>query len=406
MLAALAVSILTSQASSSVSRASAAGCTDPIVHDGYDGFRVGVPRGWFLTSLGGLVIVFKDYSATTEGVVQTAYVARGESSRLFLSKILASVAANAKAAGNTLTYRLTGATTAAVAGRVGSTTISGQASVTFEPAVSAHGSELGIVTGYWAPTAALAGEQRELASIGVCYGPERGTLSRFVKDQAFGYTLPLGWKVSNEGSDELSVDDGPNASANFLLAGPFLQSSTGITDAASFQAYCLQKLGITVDKVLSTVSSPATATASGGTAQEIITEFLGRLGSKQLHGLVRTIATTGGGVSSGALRLALATPPLWDSLNGGLISVAYGIEHDFTQDLQAIQHQQQQLAGFSRQVAGFDQALNSTDLVVDPGTGIQYEAPYSAYSQTGPDGPGYYIGSPGNETKLKVITPS
>ena len=116
------------------------------------------------------------------------------------------------------------------------------------------------------------------------------------------------------------------------------------------------------------------------------------------------ISDTGGGATSGALRIALATPALWNSLNGELIWIAYSIQHSFTQDLQAILRTQQQLAGFSQQVAGFDHALNGTDLVRDPATGIQYEAPYSAYSQTGPGGPGYYLGSPGSEHKL-VITP-
>ncbi len=129
--------------------------------------------------------------------------------------------------------------------------------------------------------------------------------------------------------------------------------------------------------------------------QEVITEFLGTTGSKQVHGLVRTIASTGGGATSGVLRIALATPPLWDSLNGALIWDTFSIEHDFTQDLAAIQQQQEQLAGFSQQVGGFDQALTSTDLVEDPATGQEFEAPYTAYSQSGPDGPSYYTGSPG-----------
>ncbi len=395
-----------SAASASQSVVAGTACIDPVVHDSYDGFHVGVPKGWFVSSLDGLVVVFKDYSATTEGVVQTAYVNKGESSKVFLSRIMSSIAKNAHSAGNTLNFRLAGPSTAAVTGQVGSTAISGQASVSFAPVASAHGSEVGIVSGYWAPTSQLGGERRELASIGACYGPERGTLSRFVKDSAFGYTLPLGWTVGNEGSDELFLDDGPNASANFLLAGPFLQSSTGITNTATFQQYCLGKLGINVSKVLSNYSFPASSTASGGTEQEMITEFLGTIGSKPIHGLVRTIASVGGGVSSGVLRIALTTPGLWNSLNGAVIAVSYGIEHNFTQDLAAIRQQQQQLAGFAQQVAGFDQALNGTDIVENPATGEQFEAPYSAYDQNGPNGPGYYSGTSGNLTKLKIITPS
>jgi hypothetical protein len=383
----------------------ASGCTDPVVHDSYDGFHIGVPAGWYLSSLSGLIVVFKDYSATTEGVVQTAFVSKNEPQRAFFSRVLASLSKNAKSAGNALTFRLLSSTTAVVSGHVGNTEIAGEARLSFMPTVTAHGSELGIVSGYWAPGSQLGAERAELASIGGCFGLQAGTLSRFVKDQWFGYTLPLGWTVGHEGPDELFLEAGPNASANFLLAGPFLASSTGVTGAASFQTYCFQRLGVTISTVLSSATFPNQTTAAGATDQEIITEFLGTAGSKPVHGLVRTITTTGGGVTSGVLRIALATPSLWDSLNGVLIWDSYSIEHSFTQDLAAIQQQQEQLAGFSQQVAGFDQALNSTDLVEDPATGQEFEAPYTAYSQSGPDGPGYYTGSPGDETKLKIITP-
>jgi hypothetical protein len=304
-----------------------------------------------------------------------------------------------------LTFRLTSATTAVASGRVGSTALAGAASVSFLPVQSLHGSRLGVVSGYWAPTAQLGGLRTKLASVGACYGPERGTLARFFKAQAFGYTLPLGWTVSTENSDELFLNDGANASANFILTGPFLASSTGVTDAQSLLRYSFGKLGIKIDTVLSTATFPSTTTVTGAKQEEVITEFLGRLGAKRLHGLVRVISVTGGGDTSGALRIALATPGLWNSLNGELIWMSYSIQHKFTQDLAAIQRTQEQLAGFSHQVAGFDQALNGTDLVRDPRTGIQYEAPYSAYSQSGPDGPGYYLGSGGAQRKLELLKP-
>jgi hypothetical protein len=327
------------------------------------------------------------------------------SARSFLSRVLAVLSHNAQVAGNALTFRLTSATTATGTGHVGTTAIAGAASVTFTPIQSLHGSRLGVVSGYWAPTAQLAGLRTRLASVGACYAPERGTLARFYKDQAFGYTLPLGWKVGLENSDELFLNDGTSASANFILTGPFLQSTTGVGDAQSLLKYSFQKLGITIDTVLATATLPSTTTVTGGKQEEVITEFLGSVGGKRAHGLVRVISTTGGGVTSGALRIAVAAPALWNSLNGELIWMAYGIEHSFAPDLAAIQHAQEQLAGFSRQVAGFDQALNATDLVRDPSTGIEYEAPYSAYSQSGPQGAGYYIGNPGAERKLQLLTP-
>jgi hypothetical protein len=62
----------------------------------------------------------------------------------------------------------------------------------------------------------------------------------------------------------------------------------------------------------------------------------------------------------------------------------------------------QQWQAFGQQVSGFDDALNSMDIVTNPNTGLNYMAPYDAYDQEGPDGPGYYLG----DEKLKIITPS
>ena len=59
------------------------------------------------------------------------------------------------------------------------------------------------------------------------------------------------------------------------------------------------------------------------------------------------------------------------------------------------------MQAFNQQVAGFDDALNSVDIVTDPVTGKNYMASYDAYDQEGANGPGYYLG----HTKLKIITP-
>jgi hypothetical protein len=380
-----------------------AACIDPVVHDRYDGFHVGVPSGWDLSSTGGLIVVSKDYTDHNEGFVQTAYVSPGESPQAFLSRVLVALTKRVTSGSEVVRFHLSGAG-ASLSGHVGNVAIAGSASVSFVAAAGAHGSRIGAVSGYWAPTSQLRGERSTLASIGACYGPEPGTLFRFFKDQAFGYTLPPAWKIGSETSDLLFLDDGPNASANYLFVGPYTMSQ-GVTDGRSLMRYVFGKLGLTVDQVLTTISAPDQKTATGATQQEFITAFLGHIGQKSLRGVVRVISSTGGGVTTGVLRVALATPPLWNSLNGALIWVMYGIEHDFTQDLAAIQHAQEQLAGFSRQVAGFDQVLNGTDLVQDPSTGIQYEAPYSAWQNNGPNGPGYYIGNPGAERKLTMIAP-
>ena len=109
-------------------------------------------------------------------------------------------------------------------------------------------------------------------------------------------------------------------------------------------------------------------------------------------------------------------PARWNSVNGALIQIMSSIQHDFTQDLQQWHRIQQQWQTISRQwqdisrqektfnqnFQGFDDALNGVDLVHDPTTGDTFEAPYNAYSATGPDGPGYYSHA-GN--KLEIQTP-
>ena len=385
-----------------------AACTGPVVHDRYDGFHIGVPNGWFLSSSGGLIVVEKDYPGTNEGVVETALLGKSQTAAEYLTVAAASLTKSAAAAGNALAFRITtksGLAQATVTGRAGSTVIAGQAGVRLLPVHTAHGSQLAVFSGYWAPPSELGSERTELASIGACYGSDPATLFRLFKDSAFTYPLPPGWKVGGEGQDSIYLDDGQSGSANFILAGPFLASTTGVTDDKSLVTYNLQHLGISISTVLATASAPNAQTATGGTEQEELIEFLGTSAGKRVHGLVRVISSTGGGVTSGALRIVLAKPQLWNSLNGGLLWVAYGIQHDFTQDLTAILHAQQQLAGFAQQVSGFDQALNGTDLVSDPATGITYEAPYSAYRQSGPDGPGYYTASTGSLTKLNIVTP-
>ena len=96
-------------------------------------------------------------------------------------------------------------------------------------------------------------------------------------------------------------------------------------------------------------------------------------------------------MSSGYIRMAVAKVADWNSLNPSMIQIAGSIQHNFSQDLANLQQVNQQWQDFSGQVAGFDDTLNNQQLVKDPSTGLEYEAPYSAYDENGPRGPGYYL---------------
>jgi hypothetical protein len=156
---------------------------------------------------------------------------------------------------------------------------------------------------------------------------------------------PTATTGSASASRPASIDDGPNASANYVFAQA-IPASDGVTDVGSFLRFMLGRLGVSIGTVL----------ASSSTGQFEQMDFLGTIGSKPVHG-GRGRGHSSGGVTSGAIRLAIATTPLWNSVNPALLRVVAGIQHDLTQDDQELLRVQQQIQGFQRQVEGFDRTL-------------------------------------------------
>jgi hypothetical protein len=273
------------------------------------------------------------------------------------------------------------------------------------PRTTAHSSSQVAFIADWAPVAKFATERATLARIGACYGPQAATLFRVAKDQVFTYAIPPGWTTRNEGQDNIEIADGNDAYVSYTLAAT--QAGSGVDSARSFLSWAFGRLGIKVTQVIGSV----------GSKDLLYEQFLATLSDgRSAHGLVNVVSSTGTGLPSGVIRLALASPARWNSVNGALIQIMSSIQHDFTQDLQQWHRIQQQWQTISRQwqdisqqgntfnqnFQGFDDALNGVDLVHDPTTGATFEAPYNAYSATGPDGPGYYSHA-GN--RLEIQTP-
>jgi hypothetical protein len=280
-------------------------------------------------------------------------------------------------------------------------TLTGQARVVMLPEATAHGSWVVAVLASWAPAVRFAAERRTLDAIGACFGPEPATLYQVKKDQVFTYAIPVGWSVRDEGQDSIEIALGEQASANYVLT--MLPPGTGVDSPQGLLTYSLKKLGIRVSRVLRSQQAPSKRVANGGTEGREYVEFLGTLnGVRAVHGLVYVLSDTGSNTPSGVLRLGLATTAEWNQVNGALTHVVNSIQHSFAQDLRQWERLSRQQEAFSQQVAGFDYALNGVDLVHDPATGATYEAPYSAYRATGPDGPGYYDAA---DNKLQIETP-
>jgi hypothetical protein len=334
--------------------------------------------------------------------VKPALLTSGITASSFFSSSLSTLHKELKNAGATMTVsnETTGSLpTATLSIEAGGTSLVGQAGVEVLPEASAHGTELVAVISSWAPASQFQADKSTLAEIGACYGPSRGTLFQIAQTQAFTYAIPLGW-TPQEGQDFLEIADGNKASASYLLT--LATQGSGVDSAATLLSWAFPKLGITITKTLGTTTFANQTTVTGAIQSQEYVEFLGENGGQAVHGLVSVLCVSeSDGIASGTLRIGMSQSALWNSINGGLFQMMGAIQHNFTQDEEEFAHLSQQWQDFDENEQGFDDALNGVDIVTDPETGESFEAPYSSYSDSGPDGPGYYDG----DTKLSVVTP-
>jgi hypothetical protein len=377
-------------------------CTLPVVHDTYDGFHIGVPDGWNLYTVGGTVVVSHDQAGTEETVVHPALLTSSTSAAGVFPILLGILQQQLKSVGGTLTFAVTVGQQPAASLMVSSptATVSGRAHLEVLGDRTAHGSAEAVLIASWAPPPQLAADGAVLDQIGACYGTEGATLFRVVTDQVFTYPIPLGWSVGVEHQDTLELTFGQKASATYIFF-QFLQPNTGVTSAQTLVSYEFNHLGIQGKQVLS-ASSGAASPCTAGTCTQDLEEFTASLSGTVVHGLVYANVSAGPAGASGYMRLGLADSDLWNSLNGALLHMLGGIQHNFTQDIQEWANLQRQWLRFDQQVQGFDYALNNMDMTHDPVTGQNFDTPYQNWDPNGSAGPGYYDSA---GSKLQVITP-
>jgi hypothetical protein len=361
----------------------------------YDGFRVGVPKGWDVSTLDGEISV-APVTGGEGALVYPVLLKSGVTAVSLFNAFLKYEAQSVSKEGGTLSYLEHAGTepSASLRLREGGAVLIGHASVLVLPLKTAAASRIGVLFADWAPQAQYAASSQMLAAIGTCYRPERATLFQVFKSGLYTFVMPPGWEVSQEGENyfELSGFDGA-AGVTYELWGPFekgVNSTVAITSSASAISYLFSLFKIDITRVISAYTTPAQRSGAAVDDQEYV-EFAAILNGKPDHGLVYVNTSIGSGVASGVIRLTLASPSLWNAINGGLIEMMGSVQHNFSQDLQQIQSVNQQWQDFSGQVADFDDILNSQQLVQDPSTGTYYEAPYSSWEPDGPDGAGYYL---------------
>ena len=378
----------------------ATSCGLPVVHDPYEGFHVGVPSGWDVSTLDGEIAVSQNASGTVGALLYPALLTKGLTASSLFSSWMSYEKSLITKTGGTLSSDVRtgpgGLPSASITITTSTSQLVGATRVLLVPLQTQVGSKEGVFFAYWAPKAQFAADAGRLAAIGNCYGPERADLFRVFQDHAFTYILPPGWVVFGEGSDAIDLHGFNNdADVSYLFWGPLeagVNSSVAITSPQSAIDYIFGKIGMTVTSVISTDVLPNQQLSSSVQGQEYM-EFTGRSEGKAVHGIVYMETDIGSGVASGTMRLGVATTNLWDSVNGGLIEMMGAIWHSLSIVIGEIDHANQQWQNFSGQVANFDDALNSQQLVQDPTNGQLYEAPYDSYIVDGSDGPGYYLPS-------------
>ena len=375
-------------------------CHLPVATDTYDGFKIGVPSGWDVSSLQGLIGVTANATGSEGVLLYPALLTNGVTTQTLFSSFMSYEQHTLSKQGEALTYHERGGAepTGSFQVRGGGTVLAGRARVLVLPMRTAVTTKVGVAVAYWAPQAQLSAAMPTLAEIGSCYQPERAALFQLFRNVGpFTFTMPSGWKVSGLNQDYIQLSGfGTGAGVDYELWGPFEQgvnATQPITSAGSAINYLFNLYRIKITRVLASYVLPEQTQPTGGVQATEYMEFLGTLNGKTTHGFVNMVASINGPSASGVIRLGLATPALWDSVNGGLLQMMGSIQHNFSGDLQQIAQINRQWQDFSGQVSDFDDVLNSQQLVQDPSNGSLYEAPYSSWDPNGPSGPGYYLPS-------------
>ena len=187
----------------------ASSCDLPVVSDSYDGFKVGVPTGWDVSSLQGLVGVTANAAGTEGALSYRISLTRGVTTQSLFSSFMTYEQAPANKGRPLLTpsararsppARLRSAEAGAVP--------PGHATVLVLPqrtAVTTRGSVWPLRTGRLKAQLSAAGPT--LAQIGRCYQPERADLFQLFRNVGpFMFTMPSGWRGSSLSQDYVQLN--------------------------------------------------------------------------------------------------------------------------------------------------------------------------------------------------------
>ena len=368
-------------------------CNLPLTHATDVGFHIAVPTGWDLSTLNGVAEVATTPAQTEAVTIYPALLTGGLTASSFFNTYLAKLGQMNAAAGvpvsTTPATGSNGMPAINFTQTVSGTEIQGYATVEVLPLAAPGATQEAAYVAYWAPASAYPGARSELAAIAACYGPERGSLFQVFQDQVFTYAIPLGWAPFDESSNGIDLHGPGSSDVSYVLDGPVETSQ--FDSPQTMIAWFTHGVGISGVADLSSVGSPQSQASNGGTQSDLYEQFSGQSSGQPVRGLIFSYVVVTGSVASGYIRMLVSPTSAWNSLNPSMLQIAGSIQHNFSQDLANLQQVNRQWQDFSGQVADFDDTLNNQQLVQDPNTGKYYEAPYEAWDQTDPRGPGYYL---------------
>jgi hypothetical protein len=179
----------TSHTAATLTSSNSPACSLPLTHDSYQGFHVGVPPGWDLSTLDGTVSVAKNTSGTEASLIYPAALTSGLTPSSFFASYMRYQQKLVAKSGASLTFKMQpdvgGLPRASVRVQSKRLNVVGEASVAVLPLHTQFSSKEAVFSVYWAPPARLAADGAMLAAIGQCYAPEPASLFQVFRDQSF-----------------------------------------------------------------------------------------------------------------------------------------------------------------------------------------------------------------------------
>ncbi len=389
-------------------------CTLPTFEDRYAGFVVGRPAGWEIDYLNGTINVRRDVN--TVAVVYPVRPRAGNTAETIVAEYAKALESLFAKEGGAL--RAVGGT---LEGKIRGIAISGEISA------RAVGPDV-VIRGGWAPSSDWASVRGTLAAVGDCYARARGTMLKAQRrtgadgagSTTYAFSLPDGWSVAGVSSRgiDLLADEVSGVSFAYLTGMMGSQTPDGFID------FVVQATGLQNVKFLASRDLPSQADPMGLRWVTKSKEYTGVQKGRRVHGVVTASVGTMGffGMSnwSGMISVRQAEATKWESLSGitGVVQESIRIvdakpgqgrilpRNNPLDDSAIMSSWEYKNQVDERLSARRSETILEYQEVRSPTFGETYQAPYSAWQESGPQGPGYYLPmANGEQELLEIVNP-